>query len=324
MKLKLSRTFLGMLICGGLSQAAAAQAPAKTIDGWVLAFSDEFDGLALDPAKWTSYKDCWGGNNKERQCYTGRPSNISVHDGALDLTARFEEVTGPSLPLDQRKPGVVTPTATKPFTSGKVSTLGKFGFTYGRVEVRAKLPTGQGVWPAIWLLPEKFVYGEWPGSGEIDVMEAVNIGVHCVDCPGGMQNNVYGTIHYGSNMHHQSQQKAVQLPKGTEGDWHTYRIDWLPNKIIWYLDGKEYNEIKLANWRDKLQHNAVQLAPSIQNAPFDRPFYLILNFAVGGEWPESHDLAGVALADYPKSLGVDWVRIYTCPTMVTRDGACLG
>lgn len=318
------------LIAGGfLSQATYAQTPSSTtpppalVDGgWSLVFSDEFEGNALDANKWVAYRDCWGGGNKERQCYTGRPQNISVHDGALDLTARFEQATGPSLPLDQRKEGVPTPPATKPFTSGKISTFGKFSFTYGRVEVRAKLPQGQGVWPAIWLLPEKNLYGEWPGSGEIDIMESVNTGVKCGDCYGGVQNNVYATLHYGSNMHHQWQQKGYMLPKHTEADWHVYRMDWTPNKMRWYVDGNFTNEISLSNWRDPLQKNASQLAPALAKAPFDRPFYLIMNFSVGGEWPESHDLAGVVLKDYPKSLLVDWVHIYQCHGAVGNSGLC--
>lgn len=315
--------FIGLLLPSGVGHAAGAESTSPSSVGWKLVFSEEFDGQQLDKSKWTIYRDCWGGGNHERQCYTGRPENISVHDGVLDLSARLETATGPSLSAEMREPGVEPPPATKPFTSGKISTKGKFSLTYGRVEVRAKLPTGQGVWPAIWLLPDQFVYGEWPGSGEIDVMEAVNVGVKCADCPGGIQNNVYGTIHYGSVLHHQWQQQGAQLPKGTEADWHTYTIDWAPGRIKWYLDGREYNEIKLSNWRDKLQKSSTVIAPSILNAPFDRPFYLLLNFAVGGQWPEGHDLGGVVLKDYPKSFSVDWVHIYQCDKTLTKDGDCI-
>jgi beta-glucanase (GH16 family) len=322
MKKVLFTVLLGFSVFSGFAPAAGAESATPASDGWKLVFSEEFDGQQLDKSKWTVYRDCWGGGNQERQCYTGRPENISVHDGVLELNARLETATGPSLSAELRQPGVEPPPVTKPFTSGKISTKGKFSFTYGRVEVRAKLPVGQGVWPAIWLLPDQFVYGEWPGSGEIDVMEAVNIGIHCADCPGGIQNNVYGTIHYGSVLHHQWQQKAAQLPKGTEADWHTYTIDWAPERIKWYLDGREYNEIKLSNWRDKLQKNASQIAPSVLNAPFDRPFYLLLNFAVGGQWPEGHDLGGVVLTNFPKTFAVDWVHIYRCSGTLTKTGDC--
>lgn len=302
---------LGALICGGAVPAAAD--PVPTDDGWKLVFSDEFTGNTLDDSKWHAYQDCWGGGNQERECYTRRADNVSVHDGALDLTAKFETATGPSLSEDLRAPGVEPAPATKPFTSGKVSTKGKFTLTYGRIEVRAKSPTGQGVWPAIWLLPAQDLYGPWPGSGEIDVMEAVNLGVKCGSCVGGTENQIYGTIHYGSNMHHYqglSQQKAFALPKDSEGDWHTYRVDWNPDEIVWYVDGKDYSHVKLHNWRDPLQKT--KPAPALGNAPFDRPFYLILNLAIGGLWPESHDKGGVILSDFPKSLSVDWVHIYQC------------
>ena len=300
---------------GLVSAAHAADTPpaASTSDGWKLVFSDEFDGTTLDPTKWHAYQDCWGGNNQERECYTRRPANVAVHDGALDLTAAFEQATGPSLSEDTRTPGVEPLPATKPFTSGKVSTKGKFTMTYGRIEVRAKLPNGQGVWPAIWLLPEKDLYGPWPGSGEIDVMESVNLGVKCGSCLGGVENNIYGTLHYGSNMHHyhgMELQNQFALPKASVADWHTYRTDWNPDDVAWYVDGKLYARVKLKNWRDTLQKDVP--APAVHNAPFDRPFYLILNLSIGGEWPESHDQGGVTLADYPKHMSIDWVHIYQC------------
>ncbi len=321
----LAGVFAGLAAIAGTAPAAAnpvtapapapapAAASAPAADGWKLVFADEFDGTALDDAKWHAYQDCWGGGNKERQCYTKRADNIAVHDGALDLTAQFEKATGPSESEDTRKPGVEPAPATKPFTSGKISTKGKFTLTYGRVEVRAKLPVGQGTWPAIWLLPEKDLYGPWPASGEIDIMEAVNLGAKCGSCLGGMENQIYGTLHYGSPMHHyqgMSQQKAFMLPKDSVSDWHTYRVDWAPDDVTWYVDGKVYSKIKLKNWRDTLQNGVP--APAVRNAPFDRPFYLILNLAIGGEWPESHDQGGVLLTDFPKHMGVDWVHVYTC------------
>jgi len=322
MKKQLFLLLLGVLSCGGLVQAVAGQQPAPHADGWKPVFSDEFDGQALDQTKWTAYEDCWGGGNQERECYTARPENISVHDGYLDLSARFERASGPSLPLDLRTLGSPTPEATKPFTSGKISTRGKFSLTYGRVEVRAKSPVGQGMWPAIWLLPGDNVYGPWPGSGEIDVMEAVNLGVKCSSCVGGVENNIYGTVHYGSYMHQWMQQKPFHLPKTTEGEWHTYRVDWSPESMTWYVDGEKYYKVKLSNWRDTLQ-KGVSVAPSVRNAPFDRPFYIILNLAVGGTWPESHDQGGVALQDFPKSLAVDWVHVYQCDGVIDNAGACI-
>jgi beta-glucanase (GH16 family) len=316
----LSLSFL--LSCGALIPVAAAQQPAVSGDGWKLVFSDDFTGSVIDSSKWNAYADCWGGGNQERQCYTARPENVTVHDGQLELTARFEKATGPSLPSEMRTAIATAPDVSKPFTSGKISTKGKFSLTYGRMEVRARSPLGQGVWPAIWLLPEQNLYGDWPGSGEIDVMESVNMGVRCGSCFGGIENNIYGTIHYGSNMHHQWQQKGFQLPKGTEGDWHIYRVDWAPNDIAWFVDGKKFYHTKLSNWRDPLQKGP-RPAANIRNAPFDRPFYLILNLAIGGLWPESHDQGGVALQDFPKIFAVDWVHAYQCAGEIDASGTCV-
>ena len=305
---------LGIAACG---TGPAVAAPVPAADGWKLVFADDFDGTALDAAKWTPYEDCWGGGNQERQCYSASGDNIAVHDGQLDLVARFEKASGPALALDMRTPGTKVDTATKPFTSGKISTKGKFALTYGRIEVRAKSPLGQGVWPAIWLLPETNAYGRWPGSGEIDVMETVNLGARCTGCVGGVENQIYGTIHYGSFMHHQFQQHEAVLPKGTEGDWHTYRVDWAPDTVTWLIDGQRYAQVRLANWRDTLQRGD-RIENAVRKAPFDRPFHLILNLAIGGLWPESHNEGGVVLKDYPKTFAIDWVHMYSCE----RDTGC--
>lgn len=276
-----------------------------------MVFDDEFNGDSLNTDKWTAYQDCWGGGNAERQCYTAMPQNVSVNNGALQLTARLQTAKGPALPADMRKPGEDVPMKAQPFTSGKISTKGHFDFTYGRIEVRAKLPGGQGVWPAIWALPDKFNYGPWPGSGEIDVMEAVNLGAKCFKCYGGIESRVYGTIHYGSVMRKKSQQGKYALGKKNIDDWHVYRVDWSPDDITWYVDGKKYYHVNLHDWRETLG-NKGDIAPSIHNAPFDRPFYLILNLAVGGQWPEGTDEGGVYLKGFPKTMSVDWVRVYQC------------
>ena len=120
MRLPLLLAF-GLAVCGSPSGVAAAEPPAPAADGWKPVFWDEFDGSALDPAKWHVYQDCWGGNNQERECYTARAENVAVRDGHLDLVARFEKAIGPSLSEDSRTPGVEPPPATRPFTSGKVS-----------------------------------------------------------------------------------------------------------------------------------------------------------------------------------------------------------
>ena len=180
-------------IAACLAATAAAQAPGR----WQMVWSDEFDGTAVDRSKWSFADDCWGGGNKERQCYVDRPANAAVADGILTITARAGETTGPAIPSDQAKPGVAVPVQTKPFNSAKLLTKGKAAWTYGRFRIRARLPHGQGTWPAIWMLPDHNRYGPWAASGEIDIMEVVNLGARCPECPGGIEDRLLGTLHFG-------------------------------------------------------------------------------------------------------------------------------
>ncbi|WP_443747210.1 glycoside hydrolase family 16 protein [Asticcacaulis solisilvae] len=288
-----------LCLLGAHGAAAQTAQPSQ----WHLVFADEFDGTTLDATHWTPAQDCWGGGNQERQCYTRRPENVAVHDGMLELTARLEEVTGPALPADQRDPAKEIARATKPFSSGKIMTRGAFSFTYGRVDVRARLPQGQGVWPAIWMLPETDTYGPWPKSGELDILEAVNLGAKCSSCVGPVENDLYGTLHYDQPW--EQSQAIARLPAAALGDWHTYSVEWSADRITWLLDDKPYGSAKLANWA-----HAKPSGPGLP--PFDKPFYLILDLAVGGLWPESHDEGGVTLGGFPKSMQVDWVHVYSC------------
>ena len=167
-------------------------------DGWELVWSDEFDGTGIDRSKWNFDVDCWGGGNDERQCYTDRTENARVADGRLIITARKEDYTGPAWPPHMRN-GDRDPDAqaTKPYTSARLVTRGNAAWTYGRIEVRARLPQGQGTWPAIWMLPEDQDYGTWAASGEIDILEAVNLGIPCAECPSGREDTILGTLHFG-------------------------------------------------------------------------------------------------------------------------------
>ena len=141
-----------ILLLAAFGGSAVAREPAR--DGWRLVWSDEFDGAAVDRGKWDFDVDCWGGGNNERQCYTDKRSNAAVEGGKLVITARKESMTGPAFPLSQRSdPEKAKAQATKGFTSARLVTRGKAAWTYGKIEVRAKLPQGQGTWPAIWMLP---------------------------------------------------------------------------------------------------------------------------------------------------------------------------
>ena len=165
-----------------IAVAALSTAPAAANEAppgeWRLVWSDEFDGPQIDRAKWDFDVDCWGGGNDERQCYTDSRRNAFIRDGKLVISARKERASGPAFPLSQRsEPGKANARATRDYTSARLVTRGKAAWTYGKIEVRAKLPGGQGTWPAIWMLPEGNAYGTWAASGEIDILEAVNLGV---------------------------------------------------------------------------------------------------------------------------------------------------
>ena len=198
----------GLLKAGTLTAALLllGAAPAPPADeqpraprggaGWELVWADEFEGTALDRSKWTPEVSCWGGGNAERQCYTDRPDNIAVEGGMLLLKAKKERFAGPARPPEIA--GRDNPTLVQSHTSGKVRTIGLHAWRYGRIEARAKVPAGQGTWPAIWMMPDDPAYGRWPRSGEIDILEAVNIGAKCKGCEGGKgENRTISALHFG-------------------------------------------------------------------------------------------------------------------------------
>lgn len=210
---------------------AAAITPVQPapVPQYELVWSDEFEGNRIDPAHWTLVEDCWGGGNDERQCYTAHQRNARVTDGALVITARRERARGNSLPASQRTPANPGQPVTREFTSAKLVTRGKAAWRYGRIEVRARLPQGQGAWPAIWMLPEEDCYGPWAASGEIDILEAVNLGVPCATCPGGRESTILGTLHFGGRWpDNRHKGEEVAYPPVLDGGFHTYAIDWQP------------------------------------------------------------------------------------------------
>jgi beta-glucanase (GH16 family) len=240
-------------------------------------WSDEFSGpagAAPNPAKWTAQTGGgWGGN--ELECYTGRASNVSL-DGAghLAITAQRETCTDAN-------------GRTCRYTSARLQTNGLFQTTYGELEARLKLPAGQGLWPAFWALGSDIDSVGWPASGEIDVMESI----------GNNPFSVYGSIHgpvsgsmtpYGITVAHTS---PVSLADG----FHTYGVTWSPSSIVFTLDGVPY-----------ASDSPAALAAGRQWV-FGKPFFLLLDLAVGGTWPGSPD----ATTPFPATLLVDWVRVYS-------------
>ena len=297
-----------LLALSASNHAVAQEARAKAVADatWSLVWSDEFDGEAIDPTKWSHAVDCWGGGNNEKQCYSERPENSFIQDGNLVIQARKERRRGYALPLEQRtNKAARAQEVTLPYSSAKLVTKGKANWRYGRISVRARLPQGQGTWPAIWLLPANEVYGPWAASGEIDVMEAVNLGEPCPNCPGGVENTILGTLHYGGPW-----PKYTLLSKNTAlvgglDDFHTYSLDWDAGKMVWAIDGVPYATQTSATWH-------VAQSPNRPSAPFDQSFYLILNLAIGGNLPEGRNLGGVSSKNFPKTMEIDWVRVYKC------------
>jgi len=290
-----------------LALALATLAAPAAADNWTLVWSDEFDGDKIDRAKWGFEVDCWGGGNDEHQCYTKSARNAGLEDGKLVITARHERVTGPALPEHLRRTSA-TPEAeaTRDISSARLTTRGKASWRYGKVEVSAKLPQGQGTWPAIWMLPEKDRYGTWAASGEIDILEAVNLGVPCAKCPGGRENTILGTLHFGGkwpNNKHKGEE--VPFPAVLDQGFHTYAIEWGPEKITWLVDGKPYAVRTADEWSTT--------GSAARGAPFDQPFHLILNLAIGGKLAETRGLGGVRLDGYPKRMEIDWVRVWQAP-----------
>jgi beta-glucanase (GH16 family) len=251
-----------------------------------LIWSDEFDGSSLDTAKWSVARDCWGGGNQERQCYTDQPANVTVAGGELRITAHKGPVSGPAQPARLGDPGAVVH---RGYSSAKVESRGAASFRYGRIEVRARLPKGQGLWPAIWMLPEHDNYGPYPLSGEVDIAEAVNLGTPRRDTS-RLEDRVYGTLHHGPNLAANRQWGGHHRLKPVDG-FHVFALEWTPKRMTWSVDGEAYFRTPTRK-------------------PFDERFHLILNLAVGGRWPESQNLRGIDSTAFPATLVIDWVRVY--------------
>ena len=226
--------------------------PTVSDNEYTLMWSDNFEGTELNRNDWNVETHDAGWVNAESQAYVDDEKNIYVEDGNLILR-----------PIRQKNAD-----GTETITSGRVNTQGKHDFTYGLFEVRAKVPTGKGFLPAFWMMPtDENLYGQWPRCGEIDAMEVM-----------GQENNkLYGTIHYGNP--HSEKQGTYTLENGNFTDeYHTFACDWEPGKITWYVDGVKYHEAD--DWYSTTEGQGTVAYP----APFDQPFYAILNLAVGGSW----------------------------------------
>ena len=262
-----------------------------------LAWSDEFEapaGTLPDPEVWTAEigdgtangNPGWG--NNERQAYTNDPANVA-HDGEGHLVIRALETGGDAPPCYYGAPCA--------YTSARITTAGTVEVAYGRIEARLKIPTGQGLWPAFWTLGNDFAEVGWPDSGEIDIME--NVGRE----PGIVHGTIHGPGYSGGN----AIGRPTSLPDGAAfaDDFHVYAVDWSPETITWSVDGVPYSTVTAAD------------LPRDARWVYDHPFFLILNVAVGGNWPGYPD----ATTSFPQEMVIDYVRVYQAPDTSERFAA---
>ena len=254
---------------------------------YTLIWSDEFGGTDLNLNQWTYDigQGDWGWGNNELQYYTNSSSNVSVDNGYLNITALNEQFGSAN------------------YTSARIKSKGLFDFTYGKVEARIKVPVGQGLWPAFWMLGANIDNVSWPQCGEIDVMEHIN-----------NETIIHGTHHYNNNGH----QYSGGSISCDANEFQVYSIEWSPSSIQWFLNGIMYYETDISS-------------SSISKEEFHEPFFFLINLAVGGNWPGPPN----GLTQFPAVMQVDYVRVYQddagCtdpladnynPNVTTDDGSC--
>jgi beta-glucanase (GH16 family) len=256
-----------LLLFLALSFSATAQ--------YNLVWSDEFNGNALDGAKWVyeigdGCPNLCGWGNNESQYYTSSPNNIHVDTGYLHITAKQEQFQGSN------------------YTSARIKTQGRYSFQYGKVEARIKMPAGHAIWPAFWMLGTNITTVSWPQCGEIDIMEHVSL-----------DPDIHGTIHYNlnSSYHFNGQGTTCDVTQ-----FQTYMIEWDEDQIKWFLNGTLFHQVNIANGMNSTEE-------------FHNPFFLLLNMAVGGNWPGSPNASTPAIA----TMLVDYVRVYQKPALNTAN-----
>ncbi len=273
----------------------------RTRKGWKLVWADEFDGTEVDRTKWDFdigngfydyQRHAWvpGWGNEELQYYTHEPENVVLRDSCIVIRA------------------VKAPLHGCGYTSARLKTKKRdgtvlFATTYGRIEFRARVPWGKGLWPALWMLPVDDAYGGWAASGEIDLMEIV----------GEKPHEVLNSIHFGSTFPGRELITTVHaLPEvSLVSDWHTYAVEWEPGEIRFFVD--EVQTCRYDHWWScSKTKDGAGVAPKKEAelnpwpAPFDRPFYLLMNVAVGGNFPGAPN----PQTKFPAELVVDYVRVY--------------
>ncbi len=268
-------SFLIFIIFILQTTSCSENSPTKTDDkntekSWKLVWNDEFDSTKIDLTKWSFDIGGNGWGNNESQYYTSRAENSFILNDWLVIEARKEEYENSQ------------------YTSARMVTKFNGDWQYGKFEISARMPRGQGIWPAIWMLPTDWEYGGWPKSGEIDIMEYL----------GHDTKTVYGTLHYGNdspNNTHTGTNYTIPLGNDFYDDFHTFTLEWEENEMRWYVDGILY------------QTQTQWFTPNgIYPAPFDKQFHLLLNVAVGGNWPGYPD----GTTQFPQRMYIDYVRVY--------------
>ncbi len=237
-------------------------------DGLTLAWSDEFNSESLNLEKWTirvgdGCPDLCDWGNNELQYY--QSENLGIfEDEYLVIEARRESIGG------------------KSYTSSRINTKDKFEFSYGRIDIRAALPKGQGLWPALWMLGANIDEVGWPACGEIDIMEII----------GNEPAKLHGTVHWDDGGNYASFGQSTDLPSGDFSDeFHVFSLIWEENNLTWLLDGEEYSSLNTS---------------TVNFSEFRKPFYLIFNVAVGGNWPGPPN----STTNFPQHMIVDYIRVF--------------
>jgi hypothetical protein len=239
--------------------------------GMVLTWSDEFDGQALNTGNWNydigdGCPSLCGWGNNELEYYTNSTNNVFLQNGSLIIESKNQQIGG------------------KEYSSGRINTSGKQAFKFGRIDIRAISPTGRGIWPALWMFPQDNVYGSWPNSGEIDIMEV----------KGHDMQTAYQTVHFGPGPPSTYISKTYTLSNGGLGDaFHVYSLVWVKDELRLLVDDIEVSKVTAADLTGRTY-------------PFNEKFFIILCTAVGGNFPGAPD----ATSTYPQWLIVDYVRVF--------------
>jgi beta-glucanase (GH16 family) len=283
-----ARRAAGAALCALALAACASKGPPTTATAggtpppptqWTLTWSDEFDGPAgasFDRTRWVADTGGSGWGNQEREYYTTRPENVALDgDGHLVITARAEPASS----------SLTCWYGACRYTSARLKTQGRFDQAYGRFEARIRIPRGQGLWPAFWMLGRDIDTVGWPRCGEIDVMENI----------GREPRTVHGTLHGPGYSGSGGIGGPYDLASAAfADDFHVFAVEWDPGVVRWLVDDKEYRRTTTAD------------IPSGTTWVYDHPFFLLLNVAVGGGWPGDPD----ATTTFPQQMVVDYVRVY--------------